>query len=395
MNFTSTISSHCASCQETTTASRDHGSYYCTQCGERISTSSGESKSTSTTATTSSTSDSILGSLLNQALSQGATLTQQQRSPFDSDDVQVTEEMQARFQQLLPMFQQFMHDGAGGGDGLGFGFGGDVQGGAPPAAKTAVESLERITLDSTNMREVTQRMIVKVAPRNISDGTVNEGKGFELVSSPASFGTGIGVENTIQHARLVVADPVEMHMNDAPTNVDAMRGSVVVVKRGKCSFALKALRAEKAGAIAVLVMNTMNVWPFTMGDSKNEGGDIHIPSVMCRKDHSELLLQKMQTKEEEKDSVVEWCVTMKEDNDTRSCAVCQSDFENGDTCIRMPCPGFRHTFHHDCIMPWLNMRNTCPTCRYELPTDNKQWNKLRADERARESMNEEGLEMFS
>lgn len=42
------------------------------------------------------------------------------------------------------------------------------------------------------------------------------------------------------------------------------------------------------------------------------------------------------------------------------CSICQETFKDDETVRRMPC---KHDFHHDCIVKWLNLRNTCPTCR--------------------------------
>lgn len=54
------------------------------------------------------------------------------------------------------------------------------------------------------------------------------------------------------------------------------------------------------------------------------------------------------------------------ENDNALCAVCKDGMNVGEEAKQLPCS---HRYHGNCIVPWLGIRNTCPVCRYELPTD--------------------------
>ncbi|KAF0900870.1 hypothetical protein E2562_035791 [Oryza meyeriana var. granulata] len=47
-----------------------------------------------------------------------------------------------------------------------------------------------------------------------------------------------------------------------------------------------------------------------------------------------------------------------------ACAICKDDLPLAAAARRLPCG---HLYHSDCIVQWLEMRNSCPVCRSRLP----------------------------
>ncbi|TDH64853.1 uncharacterized protein CCR75_000452 [Bremia lactucae] len=68
-------------------------------------------------------------------------------------------------------------------------------------------------------------------------------------------------------------------------------------------------------------------------------------------------------------------ITQIEVENCAECPVCKDSFAVGDDVHRLPC---EHLFHPDCILPWLKQHNSCPLCRFELPTDDPEYERRRA-----------------
>lgn len=50
----------------------------------------------------------------------------------------------------------------------------------------------------------------------------------------------------------------------------------------------------------------------------------------------------------------------------KECVICKDEMKKGMDACQLPCT---HLFHWLCILPWLRKTNTCPCCRFRLPSD--------------------------
>ncbi|KAG8087324.1 hypothetical protein GUJ93_ZPchr0010g7238 [Zizania palustris] len=68
-----------------------------------------------------------------------------------------------------------------------------------------------------------------------------------------------------------------------------------------------------------------------------------------------------------------------DEGEGEECAVCRDGIAAGERVKRLPCS---HRYHEECIVPWLYVRNSCPLCRFELPTDDPQYETWKAAQAA-------------
>ncbi len=105
------------------------------------------------------------------------------------------------------------------------------------------------------------------------------------VAVPATFGPSLDMPVS-GYAALVV-DAVDPSSNacDSILNQVDLVGKIAILDRGDCPYLEKAIAAELAGAIGVIVVNTLDTPPIAMGGS----GGTNIPAVMVSKADGEMI----------------------------------------------------------------------------------------------------------
>mmetsp|Transcript_21099 Transcript_21099/g.29562 ORF Transcript_21099/g.29562 Transcript_21099/m.29562 type:complete len:178 (+) Transcript_21099:200-733(+) len=154
------------------------------------------------------------------------------------------------------------------------------------------------------------------------------------------------------------------------------------MQRGKVSFVEKARRAEAAGCVGVVIVQTEGgAWPYHMTDSTNSKPPVKVSVVMVSYTDGRALIELLKQaspsssdsadNEEKKETtprIGKGCLFTV--GVQLSCPICREDFELKDEeknkAARLPCG---HVFHGNCIKPWITKQGYCPMCRSALPSD--------------------------
>lgn len=188
----------------------------------------------------------------------------------------------------------------------------------------------------------------------------------DLFVTGADFGSSLVEKHTLDDeksqthlsAPLIASEPLT---GKAATNTSEFKDKIVLFSRGAVTFVDKVRLAQNAGAKGCVIMQTDEVWPYVMTDTAKLGKDLLIPSVMVSKRDGEALQQMLRIQKGQNSQL-----HMKSRGRKLACPICREDYQISSSVVKLPC---LHFFCHECVLPWLKKRNTCPLCRYNLPAE--------------------------
>jgi hypothetical protein len=145
-------------------------------------------------------------------------------------------------------------------------------------------------------------------------------------------------------------------------NLEFVRGRVLVLVRGRVPFAEKYRRAVDAGAAALIIVQTLDVYPFVMTDTVGELAlcDFTLPCYMMSKADGTLLERLY------KEAPTSTNLQLIHRERVKECSICCEEFQVGEPVLKLLC---RHAYHASCVLGWFkNGKTSCPLCRVDLDT---------------------------
>lgn len=241
---------------------------------------------------------------------------------------------------------------------------GSGDGGPKGLTEEEIAALPRSTLHKTST-------LLLACTLTVVDGDGNEGSPplLEMAAIPGDFSP---VPPEGESMELVAGEPVTGDAEEF-ANAGALRGKVVVVRRGKRRFGRMVLMARAAGARGVVVVNSVPLWPYLMKDTVGEVKEAEMAgeegmggwfiAIVPQKEGEALLARLLQGEGDGKGESV--CVgRMAVTQVEKECVICVETFGEGEEVVRLPACG--HGFHAACVQKWLGMARTCPYCRAEV-----------------------------
>jgi hypothetical protein len=238
-----------------------------------------------------------------------------------------------------------------------------------PTSRSYLAMLPRFVLEekSSIFRQATLEISSK---SNSKSGAEDDGrKQFQLV--PGEFGPSHDLN--LSECQFVVANPRTGKGGlSEETRQEIQKGSIVYMERGDgIPFVQKAILAQECGAAAVVVGNSMSEpWPYVMQDSKGdaEALGLSIPVAMAKIEDGKTIVEQCGKTNRET------LGNFRFQQLSRDCAICCESLQISQKILQIPSCG--HIFHETCALLWLTKHHTCPYCRYQLPTEDKDGNQV-------------------
>lgn len=106
---------------------------------------------------------------------------------------------------------------------------------------------------------------------------------------------GVKFSEVLRSVPLIPAEP--LLCCSPPSNADALKGGIALVIRGECSFLSKAVKAEQAGAVAVIVMDSQvdNDDDFILMDEDATQRPVNIPAMFLTGKDGYMLIKSLRT----------------------------------------------------------------------------------------------------
>ena len=234
-----------------------------------------------------------------------------------------------------------------------------------PTAKKTLATIPRITLEdkSSLFRQTTLKLF--------------GGSGKAPISSKPICGEfGPSTDILFSSATVVVAFPRTGKgglSEETKSKIRSRDNPLVYMERGDgITFVKKAIMAQEAGAVAVIIGNNIShPWPYLMQDKKDEASkfSLKIPVVMVKQEDGQKIVEFYH--DEESSILADFSIK----NQPQDCVICRETFQPSQSVVQLPSCG--HVFHDTCALVWLKKHNTCPYCRLELPTDDKEYEEER------------------